>query len=118
MNTIKMYEDLIVWQKSIQLSKTIYKISLNFPKSELFGLCDQMKRASVSIPSNIAEGYGRRSTNDYKRFLSISLGSVYEIQTQLRVSLELSFVTKEHYDDIIKMTKEIDRMLYALIKKL
>jgi four helix bundle protein len=113
-----MYEDLIVWQKSIQLSKTIYKISLNFPKSELFGLCDQMKRASVSIPSNIAEGYGRRSTNDYKRFLSISLGSVYEIQTQLRVSLELSFVTKEHYDDIIKMTKEIDRMLYALIKKL
>jgi len=109
---------LIVWQKGILLSKKIYQITKTFPREELYGLTDQLKRSSVSIPSNIAEGYGRNSRADYKRFLSIALGSVYELQTQLIISKELNFLNEKIYNEIISLSKEIDRMLYAMIKKL
>ena len=83
------YRDLIVWQKSMKLITDIYKISKLFPKEELFGLTSQIRRAAISIPSNIAEGYGRNSTGDYKRFLTISVGSLYEFQSQLEISYNL-----------------------------
>jgi four helix bundle protein len=109
---------LIVWQKGILLSKKIYQITKTFPREELYGLTDQLKRSSVSIPSNIVEGYGRNSRADYKRFLSIALGSVYELQTQMILSKELEFVNKNEFEEIISLSKEIDRILYAIIKKL
>ena len=112
------FEDLIVWQKSILLTKHIYKITKTFPREEMFGLTDQMKRSSVSIPSNIAEGYGRNSRAEYKRFLSIALGSVYELQTQIIISKELGLIDEIKFKEIITLSKEIDRMLYAIIKKL
>ena len=112
------YEKLIVWRKSILLTKRIYLITKTFPKEELFGLTDQLKRSSVSIPSNIAEGYGRNSRGDYKRFLSISLGSVYELQTQVILSKELKFIDENTFEEVFSLSKEIDRMLYAMIKKL
>ena len=112
------FEKLLVWQKGILLSKKVYCTTKKFPREELFGLTDQLKRSSVSISSNIAEGYGRNSRADYKRFLSIALGSVYELQTQMILSKELNFIDQNTFDEIISLSKEIDRMLYAMIKKL
>ena len=96
MGVIKTFEDLVVWQKSIQLTKLIYQIVKKFPSEERYALADQLKRASISVPSNIAEGYSRRTAVDYKRFLSIALGSVYEIQTQIRIGIELNYIAVDH----------------------
>ncbi|MFN5439318.1 MAG: four helix bundle protein [Bacteroidota bacterium] len=112
------FEKLVVWQKGIKLSKDIYQAVKNFPTEELFGITNQLKRSSVSIPSNIAEGYGRNSRADYKRFLCIALGSVYELQTQIIISKELGLINEIKFKEIITLSKEIDRMLYAIIKKL
>jgi four helix bundle protein len=87
MKKIRNYRDLIVWQKSIALVTEVYSITRLFPKEELYGLISQIRRSAVSIPSNIAEGYGRYSTNDYIRFLQIAIGSLYEFQTQLEIGL-------------------------------
>lgn len=112
------YEKLIVWRKSILLSKKIYLISKKFPREELFGFTDQLKRSSVSIPSNIAEGYGRNSRGDFKRFLSMSLGSVYELQTQIILCKEFKFIDDKTFEELFLLSKEIDRMLYAMIKNI
>jgi four helix bundle protein len=89
------YKNLIVWQKSIQLVKQIYKITQNFSPDEKFGLVSQMRRAGVSIPSNIAEGQARRTTGDYIRFVSTVEGSLAELETQLIIAIELNFCTKQ-----------------------
>jgi four helix bundle protein len=103
---IKTYKDLIVWQKSIDLSIKIYKITFLFPQEELFGLSSQMKRSAVSIPSNIAEGRHRGTRKDFTGFLRIALGSSAELQTEL------------DYNECNKMLDEIMRMLNAMILKL
>lgn len=118
MQKIKTFEDLFIWQKGIELAKTIYQITKEFPAEEKYGLGDQIRRASVSVPSNIAEGYGRRTSNDYRQFLHISLGSLYEIQTQLKIGRELNIITVENYNKANNLAKEIDRMIYAITKKL
>jgi len=100
------------------LTKKIYLITKTFPKEEIYGLTDQLKRSSISISSNISEGYGRNSRADYKRFLSIALGSVYEPQTQLVISKELNFIRESDFMELISLSVEIDRMLYAMLKKL
>jgi len=118
MNKIKTYRDLIVWQKSIELVTEIYSLTKTFPKDELFCLTNQIRRCAISIPSNIAEGYGRNSKQDYIRFLNISMGSLYELQTQLEISLNLNYVIKTDYEKIYDSTKEIERMLSSLLSKL
>ena len=112
------FQKLIVWQKGIFLTKKIYLVTKNFPREEIFGLTDQLKRSSVSIPSNISEGYGRNSRSDYKRFLSIALGSVYELETQIVISKELCFISEDDFTELIALAIEIDRMLSAMIRKL
>ena len=114
---MKSYRDLIVWQKSIQMVTEVYSITKSFPKEELYGLVSQIRRSSVSIPSNIAEGYGRRSTNEYLRFLQISIGSLYELQTQLEISLSLDYISKQIFEKVYEQTREIERMLSSLINK-
>ena len=89
--TTRGYKDLIVWQKSMDLVTQIYRASGNFPKSEFYGLISQLRRSAVSIPSNIAEGYGRRSTGDYVRFLQIIVGSLFDLQTQLEIAKKLKY---------------------------
>jgi len=113
-----IFQKLIVWQKGILLTKKIYLATKTFPKEEMFGLTDQLKRSSVSIPSNIAEGYGRNTRTDYKRFLSIALGSVYELQTQIVISNDLNLISENDFTELISLAIEIDRMLYTMIKKL
>jgi four helix bundle protein len=91
---INSFKDLIVWQKSMELVEKVYKITESFPTKEQFGLISQMRRAAVSIPSNIAEGYGRNSTGSYIQFLSIARGSLLELETQLELSKRLNFINK------------------------
>ena len=118
MNEIKIYRDLIVWQKAMQLVTKVYKTTSVFPDHEKYALSSQLRRSVVSIPSNIAEGYGRRSTGDYLRFLNISVGSLYEMQTQLEISLNLGYVKKEWFDIVYEDSREIERMLVSLIRKI
>jgi four helix bundle protein len=118
MTHIKTFEDLKVWQKGIELTTLVYRITQNFPLEEKYALANQLRKASVSVPSNIAEGYGRRTSSEFKRFLSISLGSVYEVQTQLRIGYELNLLPLEKFTQAKDLSSEIDRMIYAIIKKL
>ncbi len=95
----------------------VYSITRLFPKEELYGLISQIRRSAVSIPSNIAEGYGRYSINDYIRFLQISIGSLYEFQTQLEIGLNLGYLSKDIFEKVYEQSREIERMLSSLIKK-
>ena len=115
MSGVRTYRDLIVWQKGIDLVTKIYGLTRNYPASEAYGLTSQIRRCSVSIPSNIAEGYGRRSTQEYIRFLQIASGSLFELETQLQISANLDFIGKDQFADLENLTSEIDRMLSALI---
>lgn len=112
------HKKLIVWQKSISLVKLVYSAMHSFPSEELFGLVSQMKRAVVSIPSNIAEGFGRGSKRECKRFVHIALGSAIELDTQMIISKELDFIDERSYETISNLLLEVKRMLKALIKSL
>jgi four helix bundle protein len=116
--TIKTYKDLIVWQKSIPLVVLIYTVTRSFPREELYALTSQLRRSAISIPSNIAEGYGRRSCGDYKRFLNVSMGSLFELETQMLLAKELGFASEALYTEVSIKINEIERMLSALIGKL
>ena len=115
---INSFRDLFVWQKSMFLVTEVYKVTSSFPDSETYGLKRQMRRSAVSVPSNIAEGYGRKSTGDYNRFLQVSVGSLYELQTQIELSLLLGFLEKISHAELMSSTIELDRMLFSLIRKL
>ena len=118
MSSVNTYRDLLVWQKAMSLVTEVYKITQNFPTSEVYALTSQIRRSAVSIPSNIAEGYGRNSTADYKRFLQISVGSLFELQTQLEIAFNLNYISKNIFDNFFERTQELDRMLFSLIKKI
>ena len=115
---MKSYRDLIVWQKSVTMVALIYKLISKFPDEEKYGLTSQIKRSSVSVPSNIAEGYGRNYTKDYARFLQIARGSLFEMQTQFQIALNLDFIQEKDLDEIKSLSVEIEKMLNVLIKKL
>ncbi len=95
-----------------------YKISKGFPKDEAYGLTSQMRRCAISIPSNMAEGYGRNSTNKYLHFLRIATGSLYELQTQMEISMNLCYLHRSEFDNLYELCREIERMLSSLIRKL
>jgi four helix bundle protein len=116
--TISTYRDLIVWQKAVAFVTRNYEVTRRFPDDERFGLTSQIRRCSVSIRSNIAEGFGRHATNDYIRFLRIALGSLCEVQTQLLISMNLSFVNDETYNELDQTTRELERMLTSMIRKI
>ena len=113
---VRGFRELIVWQKSMDLVERVYQIMKVFPADERYRLCDQLSRAVVSIPSNIAEGNGRESKGEYARFLGIARGSLYEVETQLEIAQRLGYVTD--LSDLITLTSEIRRMLISLISKL
>lgn len=112
------YKDLIIWQKSTELTLRIYKVTEKFPKSEVFGLISQIMRSAISIPSNIAEGKQRSTKKDYSQFLRVSLGSCAELQTQVFISYKLQFIDKEDYNYIEENLNEIMRMIHSLLQKL
>ncbi|WP_159799297.1 four helix bundle protein [Flavobacterium sp. MK4S-17] len=118
MNEIKGYKDLLIWQKGIELVKAIYKCFESFPKDEIFGLQSQMKRAVISVPSNIAEGWGRNSTKNYIQFLRIARGSLFELETQLIIARELNFLSEVKFNEISGLITEESKMLNAFIRSI
>ena len=115
---LKTYRDLKAWQKSYRLCLDLYRITKEFPKEERYGLTAQIRTAAVSIPSNIAEGYGRKTTADYLRSLYIAYGSVCELETQVLLADDLNYVNKEDLKALKDDTEEVERILKALIKSL
>ena len=115
---LKNYKELNVWQKAYKLCLTLYRITAEFPAEEKYGLTSQIRRSAVSVPSNIAEGYGRRTTTDYIRMLYISYGSVCELETQILLAGDLGFIEKGELAAVNNNIAEIERMLKALIKSL
>ena len=109
------YRKLIVWQKAMQFSKIVYSLINQFPVAEKYALADQVRRAAVSVPSNIAEGCGRASNRDYAHFLSIARGSLYETMTQLEMAQSLGYI--DAIKDVEELASEISRMLTSLMKK-
>lgn len=112
---IRSYKDLIVWQRGMELVNEIYRLTSLFPKSELFGITGQMRRAVISIPSNIAEGYGRKSMKQYKQFYLISYGSALELETQLIASRSLSFAPDQEFSKSEILLEEVVKMLFVMI---
>ena len=115
---INSYKDLIVWEKSMKLVKSVYEITANFPKEEIYGLSSQMKRSAVSIPSNIAEGKRRGTRKDYRQFLIIAYGSGAELETQIEIAKMLALGKNANYDTIDKALEEVMKMLNKLISSL
>ena len=115
---INSYKDLIVWQKAVALVTSIYALTKSFPQEEKFGIVSQLNRASVSIPSNIAEGWGRESSKNYLQFLKIARGSVMETETLLVISKNLNYIDDSKYEGISQEIEEVSRILQGLINSI
>ncbi|MCK4306919.1 four helix bundle protein [candidate division WOR-3 bacterium] len=115
---LRNYKDLKVWQKAYNLCLKAYKITTKFPSEERYGLTSQIRRASISIPSNIAEGYSRKHLQEYIHFLWIAYGSGAELETQLMLSKDIGYLNEEDFNDLILDYREVERMLSALAKSL
>ena len=111
------HKNLEVWRKSMLLTEEIYRITKSFPREELFGLVSQMRRAAVSVPSNIAEGYGRSSNAEVLHFLYIALGSSNELDTQMLISRQQSFFCEDEYAKVDGRNEEVNKVLSSLIHK-
>ena len=115
---MRKFKELQIWQRSVELTSTIYTITQNFPDAERYGLISQMRRCSISISSNIAEGAGRTSKKEFKHFLDISYGSLYELHTQVIISSKLGFITMKDLNTLETEVEEIQKMLYSYAQKL
>lgn len=119
MSGVKSYKELLIWQKGIRIVVEVYKLTQSFPKEEIYALTSQLKRASVSIPSNIAEGFGRQTDKSFNHFLNISRGSLNEIETQLIIAKELGFIQDENLlNDLLLTIEEESKMINAFAKNL
>jgi four helix bundle protein len=118
MESVTTYKDLILWQKAMELVKLTYLLIRKLPKEETYALSDQMRRAAISIPSNIAEGNGRKSKTEYIRFLDISRGSLFELETQLNIGVMLEFFNDNDVKEIFGLITEVNKMINSLITKL
>ena len=112
------YKELTVWQKSMELVKEVYYLVKKLPKEESYSLSDQMRRTAISIPSNIAEGIGRKSLTDYARFLDIARGSEYELETQLQICIMLGYLTKKDTEKAFDLIAQVGKMLHTMINKI
>lgn len=113
---IKSHRDLIVWQKAMKLVESVYEATASFPKEETYALTSQIRRAVVSIPSNIAEGQGRRMAKEYMYFLANARGSLLELDTQLEIALRLSYLTEAKYSELHMQLDEVARILNGLMR--
>lgn len=116
MGDIKTYKDLLIWQKGIELTKMTYLLCKKLPSDEVYGLQSQLKRSAVSIPSNIAEGWGRNYSQNFIQFLKIARGSLLELETQIIISKELSFIDENDFLIMTNLIIEENKMLNAFIK--
>jgi four helix bundle protein len=112
--SVQHYRELLVWQKAIVLVKEVYRATSSFPKTEIYALTSQIRRAAVSIPSNIAEGQGRSSTRDFLHFLSVAQGSLMELETQIIIAEQLGYLEQSQENGLLDYTAEVSRMLSGL----
>jgi four helix bundle protein len=115
---VTSHKDLLVWQRSMDLVEVVYRLTANFPSAEQWGLVSQMRRAAISVPSNIAEGYGRQATGEYRHHISIGRGSLLELETQILLARRLKSLQPADADSALKEIDEISRMLATLVSKL
>jgi four helix bundle protein len=115
---MKDFRQLKVWEKSHQLALAVYKETKKFPKEELYGLTSQIRRASMSVPTNIAEGCGRNTDKDFARFIQVSMGSASETEYQLILARDLEFISQDSYEKLHNNVEEVKRMLASLLKTL
>jgi len=118
MGTVKSYRDLIAWQKAMELTVAVYQLTSTFPREEIYGLTSQLRRASTSIPSNIAEGQGRNTTGEFLQFLGHARGSLFEVETQLLVASKLEIIDERAAEKALAMASELSRILSGLITSL
>ncbi len=112
---IKSYTELVAWQKSVDLVTTVYRLSQKFPKEEVYGLTSQIRRAAVSIPSNIAEGQGRLSTGEFRQFLGHARGSLAEVRTQVHIADRLKYISSIEAGEVLESCNEVGRILNGLL---
>ena len=115
---VRSYRDLLVWQKAMDLAAEIHPIALAFPKVEMFGLTSQLNRSATSVPSNIAEGHGRRTTADFIHFLSIARGSLNEVETQITLANRYDYISDTVHNHLLERSGEVGRMLNGLMDAL
>ena len=114
----KSYEELIVWQKAMALARRTYQVSKGLPRTESYGLLSQIRRAAVSVPSNVAEGFGRLTDAQFRHFLGNARGSLFELQTQIRLAGDLGYIDPELVIDLMGQSSEVARIINALISSL
>ncbi len=114
----KDYRDLIAWQKAMELVLLVYRVTKSLPREEIYGLTSQMRRAAVSIPSNIAEGQGRHTKRDFHNFLAIALGSLRELETQILITQGLNYITDSVKSELLSLTDRVGRLIRGLAKSL
>lgn len=115
---VKTFRDLLIWQKAMDLVTKIYQMTKGFPSEEIYGLTSQLRRCAVSVPSNIAEGHGRKSTAEFLRFLGIAHGSLCELQTQVEIAKNLGYLSSTTFEDLYEASREIERMQSSLVRSL
>jgi len=115
---VKSYKELIVLQKAMELVTEIYRATEKFPKEEIYGLTGQLRRAAVSVPSNIAEGQGRKSKGEFRQFLGTARGSLLEAETQIQIAVNLGYIAQAEAERLIDMTMEVARLLNGLISSI
>ncbi len=115
---VRSYHQLVAWQKAVELVTEIYRATKGFPKDELYGLMSQLRRAAVSVPSNIAEGQGRLSTGEFRQFLGHARASLFEVETQLEIALRLEYLGTEKTRDLLAQCAELGRIINGLLSSL
>lgn len=115
---MKTFRDLLIWQKAMSLVTKTYQITQKFPKEELFGLTSQIRRSAISLPSNIAEGYGRDSNKEYLRFIKIVIGSLFEFQTQIEIAKNINYLNENEFKNLYEETRELEAMIISFSKRL
>ena len=115
---IKSFRDLKVWQRSMEMAVAVYRLTQEFPREEIYGLTSQMRRAAVSVPSNIAEGHGRLGTNEYRQFLGIARGSNFELQTQLEIARALGKGNQKLLEETEGFSHEVGKMIFGILDKI
>jgi four helix bundle protein len=115
---VQSFRDLQVWQRSMQMTVAIYRLTQNFPREEIYGLSNQIRRSALAVPSNIAEGQGRLTTGEFRQFLGIARGSNFEVQTQLEIARALGFGDSTLIGEADGLSHEVGKMLYALLESL
>ncbi|HEX4029885.1 MAG TPA: four helix bundle protein [Terracidiphilus sp.] len=115
---VQSFRDLTVWQRSIQMTVAVYRLTQDFPREEIYGLTSQMRRAAVSVPSNIAEGHGRLSTGEYKQFLGIARGSNFELQTQIEIARALGKGDPKLLNETEGLSHEVGKMIFGILESI